>query len=287
MKNVLIYFLVVFLCSFSSKRDPWTNLLDTKLSQWESYLSFKHQEGYNGEEPKDSVGNIIAPIGRNLDKFGVFTTIEEQGDIVLKVSGEYYGCLFTKREYANYHLKMKVKWGEKKWPPREDLLKDSGILYHSIGPLGAEHWRTWMLSQEFQIMEGHIGDYWNQATSAIDVKAYIPEYIMNPVADASQPFISLGEQEEIQGFCLRSGNYEKPSGDWNTIELICFEGKSLHIVNGEIVMVLKNSRYIKSGASLPLTKGKIQLQSEAAEVYYKDIKIRQLESLPKKYARLF
>ncbi len=45
--------------------------------------------------------------------------------------------VFTKEEYSNYHLSLKVKRGDKKWDPRKKLLKDSGILYHSIGPLGA------------------------------------------------------------------------------------------------------------------------------------------------------
>ena len=39
-------------------------------------------------------------------------------------------------------------------------------------------------------------------------------------------------------------------------------------------MVLKNSRYVENGNKIPMNKGKIQLQSEAAEVYFKEIKIK-------------
>jgi hypothetical protein len=52
-------------------------------------------------------------------------------------------------------------------------------------------------------------------------------------------------------------------------------------------MVLQNSRYIKDGKSIALEKGKIQLQSEAAEVYFKDIQIRSLKSMPKEYTALY
>jgi hypothetical protein len=52
-------------------------------------------------------------------------------------------------------------------------------------------------------------------------------------------------------------------------------------------MVLRNSRYVENGKSIPLTYGKIQIQSEAAEVYYKDIKIRTLEALPMEYSQYF
>ncbi|MCV9385388.1 3-keto-disaccharide hydrolase [Reichenbachiella ulvae] len=268
--------------------ESWDNLLDPDLSQWDNYLSYQFEEGYDGSIPVDSLGNELSPIGTNKnDEYQVFRTIEKEGETLLYVTGEYYGCVISKASYRNYHFKLKVKWGEKKWTPRENLLKDTGILYHSIGPMGAEYWRSWMLSQEFQIMEGHMGDYWSQASSAIDIRAYPPEYIMSPVADVSQPFLPLGTGEEVDGYCMRSANYEHPVGEWNTLELICFEGKSLHIVNGEVVMVLQNSRYVEGGKESPLIEGKIQLQSEASEVYYKDILIRELDLLPEQYAQYF
>jgi hypothetical protein len=288
MKNLIII-TILFFSVFSLKENDagWINLLDKDLTQWDKYLSYKFLDGYNWEQPKDKDGNLIEPIGKNKDELHVFSVITEENEPVLKVSGEVYGCVYTKEEYDNYHLRLKVKWGDNKFEPRKKLLRDSGVLYHSIGPLGAEHWRSWMLSQEFQIMEGHMGDFWSQKSSAIDIKAFIPEYIMNPVADESQPFISLGTGEEIQGFCLRSANYEKLHGEWNTLELICFEGKSIHMVNGHVVMILKNSRYIENGKSIPLERGKIQLQSEAAEVYYKNIEIRNMENLPNEYSKYF
>lgn len=88
---------------------------------------------------------------------------------------------------------------------------------------------------------------------------------------------------------MRTENNESPKNEWSDIDLICFEGKSLHIVNGKVVMVLQNSRYrdADGGKIVPLTKGKIQLQSEAAEVFYKDIRIKMLDKLPGKYAKYF
>ncbi len=270
-------------------QNQWTPLVDEELSQWDTYLSYRHKEGYDGSVPKDADGKDIAPIGFNIanDEMGVFTTIEEDGQSIIRVSGEAYGALISKGEYRNYRLKMKVKWGEKVWPPRENLLKDTGILYHSIGPMGAEHWRSWMLSQEFQIMHGHMGDFWSQANSAIDIRAFIPEYIMNPVADETQDWISVGEGQDIKGFVLRKENHESPVGEWTELELICHEGRSLHIVNGEIVMALQNSRYIEDGKAIDLYEGKIQLQSEAAEVFFKDIEILEIDALPDEYGSIF
>jgi len=283
---LIVSLLLIVLASFSGEPE-WKPLLDKNLSQWDMYLSYRHTPGYDGKMPVEVNGRQIQPIGYNKNEANVFSVSIEDSEPVLRVSGEIYGCIFTKQEYENYHLKAKVKWGTKKWPPRTDKLMDSGILYHSVGEAGTDYWRAWMLSQEFQIMEGHMGDYWNIANSAIDIRTYMPEGTMNPVADAKQPFLPIGTGSTNGGFCLRGENHESLKGEWTELELICFNGKSLHIVNGHVVMVLQNSRYVENGKSFPLTKGKIQLQSEAAETFYKEVKIKRLEAMPKEYKKYF
>ena len=286
--SISLFFIFILLAACNPKLEDknnvkehqWENLIDPKLEHWDQYLSFKHQLGYDGTPPRNMNGEPISPIGMNNLSYHAFETEQNGDELWLKIKGEYYGALISKKEYANYHLQVQFKWGTKKWTPRKNLLKDSGILYHSIGPVGAEHWRTWMLSQEFQIMEGHTGDYWNQATSAIDIRAYTPEYIMNPMAHETQDYLHIGEGGPFKNYCLRSSNYEKPHGEWNTLDLYCFEDKSLHLVNGKVVMILKNSRYLNQNNEFaPLTKGKIQIQSEAAEIYFRNIRIRNIDAL--------
>ena len=111
MKNLIFFFLAaIFLGSCAKKETGWTNLLDKDLSQWNSYLSYRHKLGYDGQVPKNGEGKEIPPIGLNQDKYNVFTVNNENGELVLKVSGEIYGCVFTKKDYANYHLRLKVRW---------------------------------------------------------------------------------------------------------------------------------------------------------------------------------
>lgn len=293
---VLATILLLFSCSSvqekrssdGNEEEGWEVLIDASLSKWDNYLSYQHQVGYDGTPPRDEQGEIIPPIGLNNPAYKVFTTLQEGPNTIIRNSGEYYGCLITKEEYDNYHFQLKYKWGEKKYAYRKDLLKDSGILYHSIGPMAAEFWRSWMLSQEFQIMEGHTGDFWSQANSAMDIRAYKPESNLDPMAHETQDYLPITMYGPYGNYCLRSGNYEKAHDEWNTLDLFCFEGKSLHVVNGEVVMVLKNSRYIdEGGKNIPLTKGKIQLQSEAAEIYFKDIRIKKIEALNQEHQVLF
>ena len=265
----------------------WTPLLDADLTEWRTYLSFRHVPGYDGSPPLDADGRPVEPVGYDADPDGVFTVVEEDGAPVLRVSGEVYGALITRREFADYHLRLKVRWGERVWPPRTRLLRDSGVLYHSVGEPGVDWWRSWMLSQELQVMEGHMGDYWSIASSAADIRAFPPEGDLDPVASVRQPFRPFGAGAPNGGFCLRSADHESPPGAWTTLELVTVGDRSVHVVNGHVVMVLANSRAVVDGAERPLTRGRIQLQSEAAEVFYKDVEIRPLDRMPDAYAGLF
>jgi hypothetical protein len=281
--------LLVLACILATCRQEtkWTALLDSNLSQWEMYQSYALKPGYHGEVPVDENGDSIPPIGYNRNKNNVFTVFEEGGAPVLRISGEIYGCVFTRQEFENYHLKLKVKWGTEKWDPRRNDPMDSGILYHSQGECGHDYWRSWMLSQEFQIMEKSFGDFWSQMTSMINIRAIKPEGVDNYRYDPAGPPLAFGGESGNGGYCQRGEDFEKPMGEWNTVELICFGDKSLHIVNGHVVMALSGSRYLDRTGIKPLIKGKIQLQSEAAEVFYKDIQIRNITSLPSQYEAYF
>ena len=288
MRHILIVLLFsILFISCENQKNDWSNLLDKDLSQWDKYLSYRHIDSYDGSIPVNDTGGVIAPIGLNKDGYDVFTMNMTNNEPILTISGEIYGCIITKKEYKNYHLKLKVKWGNDVYPPRLTKGKDSGLLYHSFGEYGADHWRSWMFSHEFQVMKGRMGDYWTIGPTAMEIKAIPDEWIMNTIANENFSFLEIRDTTKGYGFCSRSADYESKEGEWTTLELICFEDKSLHIVNGEVVMILKNSSYFKDGKRLALEKGKIQIQCEAAEVFYKDIEITSLESLPAEYAKFY
>ena len=277
--------IAILLCSTSFQpKNDWTPLLDKNLSKWDIYQSFRFPNGYKGAAPKNADGTDVKPIGYNINQDKVFSIIMENGVPVLKIDGDIYGCIFTKQNFGNYHLKLKVKWGDKKYSPRLNEDKDSGVLYHSQGKCGVEYWRTWMLSQEFQVTEKGMGDYWSQASSRSDVKARKDgkDYFF----DNNGTLTEFGSGTGNGGFCHAGVDAENKNG-WNELELITYGDKSIRIVNGKVVMALSNSRYMVNGEAKPLVSGKIQLQSEAAEVYYKDIVIKKIDGMPAEYASYF
>jgi len=66
---------------------------------------------------------------------------------------------------------------------------------------------------------------------------------------------------------IKKKDNEKPSGDWNRIEIIANKGKCTHIVNGVIV---------NEAEHVSLRSGRILIQSEGAETYYRKIDLKEL-----------
>lgn len=259
----------------------WTSLLkgDPK-DNWDVYIGVPHKsvEGLAKVDP-ESNGMKGEPLGLNNDPKNVFNFIKsKKGEHVVHITGEIYGALTSKQEYENYHLKLKVKWGEKKWEPRLDRLRDSGLLYHCAGPFRT-FWNVWMSSQELQIQEGDMGDFYALGNATSDVPAVeVPgkKKYEKMVYDLNGKLYTgnVKKSDEVE--------VENKKGEWNTVELITYNGTSLHIVNGKVVMSLYNSRE-KKGNQEPLIRGRIQIQSEGAEVYYKNIKIKSIDKIPSKY----
>ena len=283
MKKPLTAAVVLFAChAGAAEPAAWQPLLDAKLSNFDVYLSYRGDQIMSvlkGTAPKD-----LQPVGLNPAKQGVFTTLSQDGKSVLRISGEYYGCLVTKHDYSNYHFRASFKWGEKKWEPRLTEPKDSGILYHSRGPYGVDYWKSWALSQEMQVIEHGLGEYWTQATSAFDIRA-LPKKA-GEEAPRWNPEAPWMEFVAPNNHALAGSDEDRP-GEWNTIELVCMQSDCVHIANGKVVMALKNARYRDGEKWIPMTGGKLQIQSESAEVFYRDIEIRPITETPAEFTRYF
>ena len=290
-KSTLLLLGLALLLSSCRQDEGWQSLLDNDLSHWRVYQSYQHTNDFRGRAPVDENGEKIPPIGYDKNLYDLFTVTEEAGEPVLHVSGETYGCVISNQSYRNYHLRLQVKFGQKRWEPRLEKALDSGLLYHSVGDAGVDYWLSWMRSFEFQVMqsgttEGNSGDFWSIAGSKADIKISRPDpekrtYYYDPEGE----WLTVGSRG-VTNFC-GTEDHNSPDGEWTTLELICYEGQSLHIVNGEVVMALKNLRYTAEGGDVPLVEGRLQLQSEAGEVFYKGIEIRPLEQMPEEYVSYF
>lgn len=256
--------------------DEAIELLDVSLSHWEAFIGTPHSTviGLPEGTLMSEDGMKGAPMGLNNDPKNVFSTYTEDGKIVLKVSGEIYGGLTTKKDFSNYHLKMEFKWGVKKWEPRLEKKLDSGILYHAHGVHG-KFWNVWKASLEYQVQEGDLGDYFGLC--GVQVRARIQKIEGGgAIYDPQEPW------QDNPGYVGARPEPEFPNGQWNKLELYVMGDSAIHMVNGKVVMSIAEARTEKGDF---LTSGQIQIQSEGAECYYRSMIIVPIQALPKDLAR--
>jgi Domain of Unknown Function (DUF1080) len=281
----LLFFLLLLCFSFQSPKEKGTQLFNgNNLDGWDTWLATPDSSYQIPGIERDANGKYTKPLGLNKDPLGVFTVSEKDGTPVIHISGQGFGAVTTKKEFDNFHLSIDYKWGEKKWAPRDKVKRDSGILYFCVGEHGAGG-GAWMQSQECQVQEGDTGDYWSVGAAIADVKAEYTdlngEQVLQFSPTASLKTIGKGFTGKNWNTlrCLKETTNEKP-GEWNHIDIYTLNGKSVHVINGTTVMVLENSRHMVDGKEVPLTKGKIQIQTEGAEIFYRNIKVRAIQVIP-------
>lgn len=239
------------------------------LEGWDTYIG----------APYDSIQQKFAgkPLGLNHDPGGVFSVVEIDNKPAIRISGENFGGISTQKAFKNYHFQLEFKWGSLKWHPKKNSKRDSGLLYHAVGEHGADG-GFWMRSQEFQIQEGDCGDYWGVAGGVADIPAVRSgeKFTYSP----GSPLLTFSEKDKNGRNCVKSPDAEKPTGQWNTIDIYCYGDTSIHVVNGKVTMILHSLRQIQGDGELPLREGKIQLQSEGAELFYRNLWVENIRKIP-------
>jgi hypothetical protein len=266
-----LFALILAVPTSGADKDDWTPLFNGKdLTGWETWLGKPHK------------GTEV--VGLNNDPQKVYTVAEVDGKPAIRISGEIFGALTTKEEFENYDLKLEFKWGEKRWPPRENSVRDSGLLYHCVGKHGAGS-GFWMQSLECQIQEHDCGDFWSVAGAIVDVEGERKDGKGSVIYKKGGTKFTVPSKDSGGPRIIKDADYEKKTGEWNTIELLTVGQTSVHIINGKANMVMTNSRRKDGDKEVPLTRGKIQLQSEGAEVFYRNIYVKPLKKIPDEYLR--
>ena len=257
----------------SAAASSQTDLLDASLSQWEVFIGVPHSSVTGLPEGTLKSGDVTkgTPLGVNNDPKKVFSTITEDGVTVLHITGEIYGGLTTKKDFSNYHFETDFKWGERKWEPRTKDKRDSGILYHCHGEHGA-FWNVWKSCLEAQVQETDMGDLHMLSGPKSKSKFRVVGEKQNVFdAQSSTPW------GEWVGHLSASAEPDKPHGEWNHLEVYVLGDSAIHFVNGVVVLALIDA-LDKNGK--PLKSGQLQLQSEGAECFYRNIRLSPIKAYP-------
>lgn len=259
MKKLTFLFITLStIMFFTSCEKPWQPLFNGEnLDNWDKHLGTP-LTGYED-------------LALTATPENVFSVVEENGEKLIRISGVINGSLATRDTFQNYHLQLVFKWGDKIFSSQ-----NSGLLYHSFGDFGVAI-GTWMTNIECQLMHERLGD------------TYLMEntYCETAVKEVEGGFIyakdgevkKFGKDFNGQGI-KKAVNAENPLGEWNTVDLFCVGQTAVHVVNGQITMVNNNTGKVENGQVIPLTSGKIQLQSEGAELFVKSIQIKPIKEIP-------
>lgn len=159
-------------------------------------------------------------------------------DGVIHCAGKPIGYLLTDDEYSDYVLRFKWKWGEKPG--------NSGCFVHVVGED-----MIWPKGVEAQLQSGAAGDFWLVGGAQLDI-------------DKSRQDPNV----ERHYFRTKKEGVEKPVGEWNQYEITC---------DGDTIKLVINGQEVNVGKKSELKRGRILLQSEGAEIFFKDIELRPLD----------
>lgn len=205
-------------------------------------------------------------------------------------SKQPFGYIVTEQEFSDYHLRFEYKWGKKKFAPKLDAKRDAGLLYHVIGSDG-----VWPKSVECQVQEGDTGDIFTvftrvtcpvdpattNTTANVVTNKTTGIVTTNHVASPTFKFPSEGGVPFVQGVSgnirrvMRSKDYEVDG--WNTVEVIARGSSAVHIINGKTNNIIQKLEHFVDNQWVPLTKGKLLLQQEGAEIFYRNVEIKSLD----------
>jgi len=217
--------------------------------------------------------------GKDKDPNGTYTVKDE----VLRISGQDWGGLTTKDEYANYKVEVVWAWGGKVWPPREKNARDCGLIMHAGGPDGAVA-KCWLEGLQCNMIEGGTGDI--SITGPNKKYAFKAEAEERPAG--KRPGTYWKEGAPVREFTVGSrllwsgrdpnwenvidfrgkNDVEKKVGEWNTMVVT---------MKGDTMAVQLNGVMVSRATGLGVTKGKLQFQSEGAEVLFKKITLTPLD----------
>lgn len=259
-------------------------LLDNGLDAFEVWMGPVHPsvKGMPDGTPTNKNMRKGTPLGLGKDHKNTFSMTQEDKQPTLKITGEVYGGLTTKDDYGNYHLSVEFRWGEQKWEPRLKQKRDSGIVYHCFGDHG-QHANSWKPGLEFQVQEQDLGDFIGLAGAKAMVRV---SPVKGKEKQKQKMYDPKSETKELTNrYTFASNEPNLPTGQWNKLDLYVMDDRAVHVVNGEIVFALFDAIDKKRK---PLKKGQIQIQSEGAECYYREMILAPIANakVPEKVLKL-
>lgn len=152
---------------------------------------------------------------------------------VIHITGNPFGYMRTKDTYSDY--KLNVEW---RWPSEAT---NSGVFVHAQQPD-----TIWLKCVECQLKAGSGGDFVCMNGADMNERTDKSKASVKKLADSS----------------------EKPSGEWNTMEVTC---------KSTTIEVFVNGVFQNKGTNVNLSIGSICLQSEGKDIEFRNVFLTKLK----------
>lgn len=185
-----------------------------------------------------------------------------------------FGYLATVQKFQNYQLQLEFRWGERRYAPRALAKRNSGIMYH----LSPDSDPARESAVEFQIQESNVGDIVAINMRGLEAPApggtpSWPSWPSWKPRAYAEPSVNGG----ISRQWFRSAGDFEYRDSWNRLDIIAFGDQAAHLVNGRIVAAIFGLRRSLQENGPPPNSGRIALQVEAAEIAFRNIRLRGID----------
>jgi hypothetical protein len=250
------------------------------------------------EKPKPVTPTEVVQLFNGKDMSGLTTWLKGEKrkdpdkvftihDELIHISGQTNGYIATDKEYRDYRVVVEYKWGEKTYGSK--TVRNSGVLLHAVGPDGG--FDPWMSSIECQLAQGCVGDFIvlrgkDEKGAEVPV-TFKSETMLGPdkrprwkkggeerVFTKGQLWWSLHDPSFKELIDTRGkDDVESPLGEWTKVECIC---------DGDRITVRVNDMTVNECYAVYPSAGKILLQSEGFEIFFRRFELHPLKKTDKK-----
>jgi hypothetical protein len=181
------------------------------------------------------------------------------------------GYMGTREQHSNYHLRVQYRWGKNQFKPRYLYKPDAGIYFHHTGADA-----VWPEALQVQVELNGVGDLITAGPIRFDTTVD-----PSTLSDSWQEYLPTekgGVAYTTSGkgitYTRKHENFE--TDGWNRVDLICRGGEAVAMVNGQVVNRCKNIQQRAGEEWKPLEGGRILLEFEASEMWWRNVEIRGL-----------
>lgn len=176
----------------------------------------------------------------------------------------FHGVMATKKSYSKYHLKFEYKWGEKLVNNYDQYQYDAGVFYHilelKVFPVGLQY----QVRYNHHENKNHSGDF---IASGVKMQWYSKDgkTFEHPSKEGEPQPVRRG-----QHFAYPTSNFNGLNDEWNSCEIIVMDNDyAIHKLNGKLVNMATN---------LEPSEGRIALEAETGEIFWRNIQIKEFEN---------